>query len=261
MRIVSGIDLPLADEHVIGTDPPLAPSAPEFWRRHINPFTGRSLSDRALSAEQEARAGVQRLRGQSVSSGVIAGLDVLAEPASFGAAPADAVVQVLPGSGLTRAGEDLTVLTPRRIALARLPVFARVDQLDAITAGAPAGGTSDAPAGDDDGAASLFPAKPRRTGPLLGDILAAPASADLPRIAVLVAEPVTAILLANPRDACPPDPRDDPYDDLQRIDGCRLSLFFWPSEVRARAGGPDYALPPPGAARRNRIAYEIFAVE
>jgi len=143
MRIVSGIDAPLADEHVIGTEPPLTPSV-SFWRRRLNPFTGRSLSDRALAAEQDTRAGVQRLRGQSVSAGVIAGLDVVAEAAAFGAAPADAMIQVLPGSGLTRAGEDVIVGTPRRMALAGLPVYARVDQLEAIASGAPAGGTSDA---------------------------------------------------------------------------------------------------------------------
>src|SRR5262245_9510138 len=127
MRIVSGIDMPLADEHLIGTDPQLAPSVAGFWRRRINPFAGRSLSDRALTAEQEVRAGMQRLRGQSVSAGVIAGLDVVVEPGAFGAAPANAVVQVLPGSGLTRSGEDVIVATPRRIALAGLPVYARID--------------------------------------------------------------------------------------------------------------------------------------
>src|SRR6266550_2617740 len=210
MRIVSGIDLPLADEHVIATDPPLTPSVPGFWRRRVNAFTGRSLSDRALAAEQDVRAGMQRLRGQSVSAGVITGLDVLAEPTAFGAAPADAVVQVLPGSGLTRAGEDVIVATPRRIALAGLPVYARVDQLDAIAAGAPAGGTNDAPTGGDEGTGPRFAPRPRRTGPQLREILGAPAAADLPRVAVLVAEPVTAVLQANARDACSPDPRDDP---------------------------------------------------
>lgn len=261
MRIVSGIDLPLADEHVIGTDPPLAPSVSGFWRRRIHPFIGRALSDRALTAEQETRAGVQRLRGQSVSAGVIAGMDVLAEPGAFGAPAADAVIQLLAGSGLSSAGEDVIIASPRRIALADLPVFARVDQLDAIAAGDPAGGTDDSPGAGDTGDGPLFPPRPRRAGPNLGQLLAAPAAADLPRAAVLVAEPVTAVLDASPRDSCPPDPRDDPYDDLQRIDGCRLALFFWPSELRARAGGPDYALPAPGPMRRNRLAYAVFDVE
>jgi hypothetical protein len=261
MRIVSGIDAPLADEHVIGTDPLLSPTVTGFWRRRIHPFIGRALSDRALTAEQETRAGIQRLRGQSVSAGVIAGLDVLAEAGAIGALPADAVIQLLPGSGLSRAGEDVIVGSPRRIALAELPVFARVDQLDAIAAGDPAGGTSDAPGGGDTGAGPLFPPRPRRMGPRLGSLLTAPAAADLPRAAVLVAEPVTAVIDATPRDACPPDPRDDPYDDLQRIDGCRLTLFMWPSEMRARADGPDYALPAPGPARRNRLAWGVFGVE
>jgi hypothetical protein len=245
MRILSAIDAPLADEHVIGTDPPLRPELAGVWRRRSNPFTGRALSDRALTAEQEARAGVQRLRGQSVSAGIIAGLDLLAEPAGFGQAPDAAWVQVVPGSGLTRAGEDVVVAAPRRLRLAGLPVRARVDQLDAIAAGDDAGGT----------ASSSGVLLPRRIGPMLGTLLGAPAAADLPRVALLVAEPVMATMLAGPRDDCPPDPRDDPYDDLQRIDGCQLVLDFWPAELAA------YALPPPGALRRNRIAERVFTAE
>ena len=114
-------------------------------------------------------------------------------------------------------------------------MYARVDQLDAIASGAAAGQTSDSSTGGDAGTGPRFQPRPRRTGPLLGGILARPAAADLPRVAVLVAEPVTAVLQANPRDACPRDPRDDPYDDLQRIDGCRLTLYFWPTEDDARA--------------------------
>ena len=245
MRILSAIDAPLADEHVIGTDPPLRPELPGVWRRRINPFTGRALSDRALTAEQEARAGIQRLRGQSVTAGVIAGLDLLAEPDAFGAAPDAARVQMLPGSALTRAGEDVVIATPRRLLLADLPVRARVDQLEAIAAG-------DDPGGTPSGGGVLLP---RRIGPAFGTLLDAPAADDLPRVAVLVAEPVTATILAGPRDACPPDPRDDPYDDLQRIDGCRLVLDFWPAEATG------YALPPPGAARRNRLADRVFTAE
>src|SRR6188472_611449 len=120
MRILSAIDAPLADEHVIGTDPPLRPDLPGVWLRRINPFTGRALSDRALTAEQDARAGVQRLRGQSVTAGIIAGLDLLAEADAAGAAPDAAHVQLLPGSALTRQGEDVVVSAPRRLLLADL---------------------------------------------------------------------------------------------------------------------------------------------
>ena len=245
MRILSAIDAPLADEHVIGTDPPLRPELPGVWRRRINPFTGRALSDRALTAEQEARAGLQRLRGQSVTPGVIAGLDLLAEADALGQPPDRAQVQILSGSGLTHAGEDIVIAAPRRLRLADLPVRARVDQLDAIAARRPAGSTP----------AASGVLLPRRLGPALGALINEAAAADLPRIAVLVAEPVTATILAGPRDACPPDPRDDPYDDLQRIDGCRLVLELWPAELAA------YAPPPEGALRRNRLAARIFATE
>src|SRR5262249_29245085 len=83
----------------------------------------------------------------------------------------------------------------------------------------------------------------------------------LPRLAVLVAQPVTATILASARDSCPPDPRDDPYEDLRLIDGVRLLLDFWPTEMTARRDGPDYALAAAGPALRNRLADAIFRAE
>jgi hypothetical protein len=266
MRIVSGIDAPLADEHVLGTDPPLRPSLPDVWRRRINPFTGRSLSDRALSAEQAQRSGMQRLRGQSVSAGVIAGLDVLAEPGAVGGLPDAAFVQLLPGSGLTRAGEDVIVASPRRVALADLQVRARVDLLDRL-AEERARRLRDGPAPAAEPALPEVPAAtsptllPRRLGGAFGRLLEEAGSSLLSRVAVLVAEPVTATILAGVRDACPPDPRDDPYDDLRLIDGCRLVLDFWPSELRPPGTGQGYAAPVAGPAQRNLLAARIFAVE
>lgn len=269
MRIVSAIDGPLKDEHVIDVDPPLRPELPGVWRRRLNPFTGRALSDKALAAEQEVRAGVQRLRGQSVTAGIVNGLDLLLEPGARGAKPDKALFQLLPGSGLTQGGEDVVLGSPRRLAFGDLPVYARVDHLDAIAADEPA--TPPAPAS---GAASpsetlpggayanLRPALPRRMGPQLKTLIGAAAAAGLPRVAILVAEPITATILGRPdADACPRDPRDDPYDDLQLIDGCRLSLYLWPSEITAVSGGADYSLPSPGPGQRNRLAYRVFAVE
>ena len=265
MRTVSIIDRPLADEHVIGVDPPLSQQLPGVWRRRINPFTGRSLSDRALTAEQDVRAGVQRLRGQSVSPGIVTGLDVMLEPGALGGTPARARVQILPGLGLARSGEDVVLSSPRSIALADLPVRARVDVLDAIDAGAPAPAGPGLPGAAVDGPgvlAGMLPLLPRRLSkPTFGGLVGAAAASALPRVAVLVAQPVTATLLAQPRDTCSPDPRDDPYDDLQLVDGVRLVLDFWPSEMRARADGPDYSLPAPGPSQRNRLAWSIFDVE
>lgn len=268
MRIISPIDRPLVDEHVIGVDPPLRPDQPGVWRRRINPFTGRSLSDRALTAEQEARSGIQRLRGQSVTAGVVSGLDILMESGAIGAAPDKAHLQLLPGIGLTQSGEDIVVSSPRSIALGDLPVRARSDILDAIASNADAPAIV-APSGNPDpesrpgGAfAGLYPPLPRGMAkPALGALLTAKAATALPRVAVLVAQPITATILAGTRDACSPDPRDDPYDDLQLIDGVRLLLDFWPSEMVARAAGPDYRLPVSGPTLRNRLAYRIFGVE
>lgn len=270
MRILAPIDAPLADEHVIATDPPLRPDLPGVWRRRINPFTGRALSDRALTAEQDARAGMQRLRGQAVSAGIVSGLDVMAEPGAVGRAPAEVRMQILPGSALARSGEDIAIANPRRIALADLPVWARVDHLDAIEPGAApgAGGAEEVgdavPGGALPGGVleGLAAARPRRVGPALGRVLASPAASALPRVAVLLAEPVTAVIRGRAGgDDCPPDPRDAAYDDLQRIDGCRLVLAFWPAEMTARRGGPDYSLPAGPEARRNRLAHRIFAIE
>jgi len=263
MRVVTGIDAALRDEHVIGTDPPLRPSLPDVWRRRINPFAGRALSDRALTAEQDARAGMQRLRGQSVTPGVIAGLDLMLEAGAAGGRLVDVRLQLLPGTALTQAGEDISIAAPRRISLADLPVWARADQLDAIAAvPVPGGGPAPVVETVTGGVlAGLVPPMPRRLGPPLGRVIGAPGASALPRVAVLVAEPVSVTIQGRPTDPCPPDPRDDAYDDLQRIDGCRLALSFWPAEMLARRGGPDYALPAGDAARRNRLAHRVFAVE
>src|SRR5207247_4228149 len=116
------IRLPLSDEHVLSTDPVLAPELPNVWLRRMNAFAGRSVSADALTAEQEARAGRIRLRGQSVTAGVVRGLGTTLEA---GAAGGGAMIQVAPGFGLARSGEDISVATPRRLKPAALPVYAR----------------------------------------------------------------------------------------------------------------------------------------
>ena len=269
MRIVSAIDPALRDEHVLEVDPSLRPELPGEWRRRINPFTGRSLSDKALTAEQGYRGGIQRLRGQSLTAGAVFGLDLQLEPGAAAAFPSDARFQLLPGMGLSVYGEDVVVSTPRRLALGDLPVYARADYLDALTSGAtslppdPSGPAQPTPGALAGGLfVNLRPELPRRIGASLTELLGQPAAADLPPAAILLAEPVTATILARP-DAtnCPHDPRDDPYDDLQLIDGCRLTLFLWPSEMVAISGRTDYSLPEAGPDFRNRLAYRVFDAE
>ena len=206
---------------------------------------------------------MQLLRGQSVTAGIVSGLDLLLEPNAATAGPGKAAAQLLPGFGLTRSGEDVAIGGPRRFVFADLPIYARVDRLDA--AGLPPAAADPLHYGYEEpaagGAFAPLPAlRPRRLGPPLRDAIAA--NVDLPRIAVLVAEPVVAEIVgrADPASPCPRDPRDDPYDDWQRIDGCRLTLFFWPDEL-IKDSVPDYSMPPAGSAFRNQLADRIFEIE
>jgi hypothetical protein len=274
MQIVTGITRPVQDEHVLATDPVMAPQQPGVWLKRIRAFMGRALAAEALTAEQDARAGRLLLRGQSVSAGVVRGLDVQIEPGSAALAGAQAILHVGSGFGLARSGEDVSVQTARRLRIADLPALVRADWLDALLPGAPA--PSAVPAGfgaPDVGAtpsgafAALPPPLPRRMAARFGDLIGSAIDALLPRVAVLVAEPVVAELSgrSDPADPCPRDPRDDPYDDWQRIDGCRLALYPWPSEmVSTPVGGaraPDYALASTGADFRNRLAWQVFTIE
>lgn len=264
MDVIRKIGRTFADEHVIGVDPPMRPELPGVWRRRMNPFAGRAVSDKALTAEQDMRAGLQRLQGLALAPGSVDGLEILLDPDARGKAPADALFQVAPGLGLARSGEDVSVGALRKMSFAMLPVILRADHEDALEGeGAPdtaprsAGGTDEEsmPTGM---AARLRPVLPRRLGATLGQIAANPESKFIPHVGVIVAQPVSATILGREMDRCAPDPRDDPYVDLRRIDGCRIALYLWPSEVAAIAGGPDYALPAAGPALRNRLAYSVF---
>ena len=109
MDVTTKIRRPLADEHVIGTDPPLRPELPDVWRRRINPFAGRAISDKALTAEQDVRSGMQRIVGLALAPGSVEGLEVLLEPGAIGSLPEAALFQVAPGLGIARSGEDVGV--------------------------------------------------------------------------------------------------------------------------------------------------------
>jgi hypothetical protein len=277
MDIVAPITRSLQDEHVIGIDPPLRPDVPEVWRRRINAFTGRAISDKALTAEQDMRAGLQRLQGLGMTAGIIDGLLLNADADAIGQLPDDAAFRLSPGLGLARSGEDISLGAGRQVMLGSLPVVLRVTDADALigTPQPPAGGETETPlpsvpvdppiaSASPDGepmATRLLPELPRTLSMTLGEMIAKPSAAGLPRVGIIVAQPVSATILGRPDDDCPPDPRDDPYSDLQRVDGMRLLLYVWPSEMVARVSGADYSLPPAGTALRNQLAFRVFEVE
>src|SRR5579871_6748040 len=132
MNVIHPIARSFSDEHVIGIDPPLQPELPNAWRRRINAFTGRALSDKAMSAEQAMRAGLQRLDGLSRASGVAQGLAVSAAPGAIGAEPALAQLMIAPGIGLARSGEDVQVGRPVRLALGDIPVILTATAANAL---------------------------------------------------------------------------------------------------------------------------------
>lgn len=300
MEVVQQINPSLQDEHVIAIDPPLKPDQPGVWRRRINAFPGRSLTEKALTAEQEMRAGLQRLQGLSMTSGVVDGLTVIPETDAIGSLPDKAMLQLFAGLGLARSGEDVSVGTTRQFSIGSLPLILPVSMADRLTT-THRGLESDEVASGAVAAVSpnirmlrpllasampvgrsspgirplrlpvvreglpmserLLPASPRRIFGSLNLAIDAATTQSLPRVAILVAQPIDATILGRQTGDCPPDPREDPYSDLQRIDGSRLLLFMWPEEMAARSSGPDYSIPPHGHARRNQLAYRVFDME
>lgn len=77
-----------------------------------------------------------------------------------------------------------------------------------------------------------------------------------PSAGVLVLQPVVADLddELSADDPCEEDEQNYAYEDWQRVDGCRLLLYPWPSDGFT-------ALPAFGPRWRNRIAYAIFDAE
>ncbi|WP_309623201.1 hypothetical protein [Novosphingobium sp.] len=265
MDVTQPIARSFADEHVIGTDPPMRPELSAHWRRRINAFAGRAISDKALTAEQDLRSGMQRLYGLALQSGIADGLVVRAESGTNGQPAERAFITISPGAGIARSGEDISIGRTVRLPLGDVQVVMRVDHAAALSDDAVTLLSDAAPGGEGETASGLAdrlrPERPRGLSDPLKVIAANPESAALPHIAVLVAQPIVAEIQGRPGDSCPPDPRDDPYVDLQRIDGARLLLYLWPAEMLSLDGGADYALPAPGPARRNRLAYSIFETE
>jgi hypothetical protein len=90
-------------------------------------------------------------------------------------------------------------------------------------------------------------------GPSLRDLVER--GVALPRVAILVLQPVTAEMIGDldPTDPCEQDPEGYAFDDWQLADGCRPVLYAWPGEWAT--------LPVPDERWRNRIAYTIFERE
>jgi len=205
------IKKPLKNEHIVGVQPSLAPDVDAGWNRRLNLFTGRALSDTALKAEQAGRAGRMATRGQMVSPGVVTGLQLAVErgagDALFG--------QLSAGLGIAVSGEDVVVPTDVRFDLRQVRVYAP-------------GGLLAAAIPPEERANSGLSAYGWDTGPRLGAFM----QPDnlLPRAGIVVLQPIVADLVGelDPAEQCEIDPTNDPYEDWQLADGCRVLYYAWP---------------------------------
>lgn len=220
-----------ADEQVVHIHPEpaaqIGANAGAGWRRRLNVFPGRTLTDRGLAAEHAHRSGHLATRGRLLSPGVIAGLEA-------DLSPDRARVHLGPGIAMSCTGEDVSV--PR-------PLAAAVDQLALYM---PADGTllpPDAPLGD----------RPVLLGGTLAEV--GLPGVDLPRAFILLVQPVVAELSElDPRDPCEVDPDAAAFADWQLVDGARLALFPWPW---------DDVLPAPELSEtwRSLLAHRVFDEE
>jgi hypothetical protein len=116
----------LPGETFVATEPTLLQQVDPGWRHRMSLFTGRTLTDTALTAEQLYRAGRMALLAQLVTPGVASGLN--------GAVDGDGVIHVTAGYGFTALGEDVTL--PRDIKTSFVPADAAAEPLlvvDSIT--------------------------------------------------------------------------------------------------------------------------------
>ncbi|MDO8356398.1 MAG: hypothetical protein Q7U76_08430 [Nitrospirota bacterium] len=211
---VRPIQRPFPGESVLGISPPLDRTVAPLWNRRAHLYTGRSLSDTILTVEQTGRVGHLTATGAMLSSGTVQGLDVVLERSEGGE-----IVVLLPGYGVTSAGEDVVVARPQRVRVADIPVIV------------PGLASGDAPVGE-------------RLGSLL-------ASGD-PVVGMLVLQPVVVeqVADADPTDPCEQDPQSFAFEDWQVVDGCRLCCVLWQDSWLPR--------PAFDAQWRNRLAYALF---
>lgn len=112
----------LAGERMIALQPAPGDAASAGWRRRTLAFAGRSLTDVALTADQDQRAARLALRGRMLSPGVIAGLEV-----GFDRVGRE-VLRISPGVGLAPDGEDVALAGDLDVAAADLLVWGERDE-------------------------------------------------------------------------------------------------------------------------------------
>jgi hypothetical protein len=225
----------LPGETFVATEPSLRQQVDPGWRHRMSLFTGRTLTDLALSAEQDYRAGRMALLAQLVTYGVASGLNA--------AVDADGVIHVSAGYGFTANGEDVTL--PRDLKTSFIPAEVGMEPLlviDAVT-GSPIKTFVDLkndPAVK--GGVFVLLLQPV-TGKVTGDTI------NTVQLPVEVCGDLSC--------SCTRDPELYAFEDWELVDGSRLVLARWPEQ-------PDFLKlpdPNPAATWRNRVAYTVFSAQ
>jgi len=219
----------LPGESLLAIEPALLQKTTAGWLQRLAMFTGRTLSDTALTNEQAYRAGHLTLLGQSVTQGTVQGLEL-----SVDSTAADPILTLSPGYGIAASGQDVTLVRPLRTTLSSLAV------LD----------------GDTGNRVADFKNFTAPAAAWAGIFLLQPIVAELAGSA-LDTGTSNLIVSGNLAASCDQDPTEDAFDDSQIVDGARLVLVTWPTAPASLA----LPAPTPGTTWRNRIAYTIFNAE
>jgi hypothetical protein len=122
---VSPIANPLPGERVVAVFPPLGVQVDAKWHRRLNLYTGRTLSDNALTLEQMGRAGRLVTLAQVLSPGVVHGLEIDLEN---GPETAKQRLHIAAGRGISVLGEDVFIPRAVRVDVDDLiPSVARIE--------------------------------------------------------------------------------------------------------------------------------------
>jgi hypothetical protein len=186
----SPIQRPIAGEQLLAVVPEFN-SNKDGWNKRLNLFSGRSLSDLALQAEQNNRGGHLALLGQLRTAGVISGLQVMEAPNIDNKLG----IQIATGQGICASGEDVWVPRPLTVSLSGLTVFFDQDQYSSLDA---------------------FIASGRL--PTLRNL-------------ILVLQPIVLLNTgsADPNRCTDWDDSSRAFENEQRTDGVRLALYAWDS--------------------------------
>ena len=219
----------LPGEDLIAIEPELLQQVDAGWRQRLALFTGRALSDTALTNEQQYRAGRLALLGQAVTQGTVQGLDLSVDLSS-----ADPVLLITPGYGISATGQDVTLMRALKTTLSGLAV---ID-------------------GDTGAYVADFKAHTAPAQPWAGVLLLQAVVAAVPGSAVDTGTG-NLVVSGNLDASCDQDPSEYAFGDSQLVDGARLVLATWPTAPKSLAM-PSAS---PAANWRNRLVYTVFNAE